>query len=270
MNLTKTLKAITSEKTQDMLMEWGVAALTFIVGLVVTIIIVKLVRRALKKTKLEPILQSFVVSATRVVCLIMVAVITLEKVGVSPSSFITVMGVTGAAVALAVKDTLSNIAGGLMIIATHPFKQGDLVEIDSKLGFVEKTTLVRTSLRTYDNRVIEVPNNTMSNAILINYSAKDIRRVDLDIHVKHGTDMRKLEGLLMAVCDSTDLVLKEPAPSFGVRSVAEGFDGIDFMVWTNTENYWDTYYFMHETADMAMDEAGIERPLARHEVYLKK
>ena len=164
------MKDVMSDKQQELLMEWAWAALTLVVGIIITIIIVKLTRKALKKTRLEPILQSFIVSATRVLCLIMVAIITLEKVGVNPSSFITVMGVTGAAVALAVKDTLSNIAGGLMIIATHPFRQGDLVEIDDKLGFVEATTLVRTSLRTYDNRVIEVPNNLMSNAILINYS----------------------------------------------------------------------------------------------------
>jgi small conductance mechanosensitive channel len=110
----------------------------------------------------------------------------------------------------------------------------------------------------------------MSNAILINYSAKDIRRVDLDIQVKHGTDMRKLEDILRAVAESSDLILDEPAPCFGVRSLIDGYESIDFMVWCKTEDYWDAFYFMHETSDIAMDEAGIERPMARHEVYLKR
>ena len=259
-----------SDKTTEMLTEWGWAGVTLIVGLVITTIIVMLVRKTLSRTKLEPILQSFVVSATKVVCMIMVAIITLEKIGVNPSSFITVMGVTGAAVALAVKDTLSNIAGGLMIIATHPFRQGDLVEIDGKLGAVEMTNLIRTSLRTPDGKEIEVPNNLMSNAILINYSAKDIRRVDLDIQVSHGTDMRMLEDILMAVADSTDLVLDDPAPAFGVRSITDGCERADFMVWCKTEKYWDAYYFMHEAVDTAMDEAGIMRPVAKREVFVKK
>ena len=254
-------------KMLDHLMWFGI---TLIVGLVLTFIIVAVIRRMLKKTKLEPLLQNFVVSASRVTGILLTLILALEQVGVNPSSFLTVMGVTGAAIALAVKDTLSNVAGGLMIIASHPFRQGDYIEVDGKSGYVDRIDIMRTMLKTYENREIEIPNSIINGSILMNYTARDIRRVDLDVHVEQGSDLRKIEDLLMAVAESSPFVIDEPEPFFGVRDAKNGYIGIDFFVWCRTEEYWDTYYFLQENAELALDEAGIRTPGQKIDVNMNK
>ena len=259
-----------TEKTKELLMEWAWAGVTLVVGVILTLMIAAIVRRALKKTKLEPLLQNFITSTVKVICYIVVIILALEKVGVNPSSFLTVMGVTGAAVALAVKDTLANIAGGLMIIASRPFKQGDYINVDGNGGYVERINILRTALKTYDNKEIEIPNSIINSSILTNYTSRDIRRVDVDISVEMGSDLRKVESILMEVAKAAPMVIDEPEPFFGVRSVSDGEVAIDFFVWCRTEEYWDTYYYVNETTQMALTEAGIEVKPRMMEVKLKK
>lgn len=259
-----------NEATKEVLIEWAWAGVTVVVGVIILLILVAVLKRALKKTKLEPLLQSFIISAAKVLGIIMIVIVALEKVGVNPSSFITVMGVTGAAVALAVKDTLANIAGGIMIIASHPFKAGDFVNIEGFEGYVEKINILRTTLRTYDNKEIEVPNSIISTQILTNYTAKDIRRVDMTFQVEQDVDIRKVEDLLKAVADSSVLIIDEPAPSFGVSSVLDGRVNIDFFAWCRTDEYWDAFYFMQETCNMALEEAGIKRAAQKVEMEISK
>lgn len=259
-----------SESTKEMLLEWAWAGVTLVAGIIITQIIGLVVRKALKKTKLEPLLQNFITSSVKVICYIVVIIVSLEKIGVNPSSFLTVMGVTGAAVALAVKDTLANIAGGLMIIASRPFKQGDYINVDGNGGYVERINILRTALKTYDNKEIEIPNSIINSSILTNYSSRDVRRVDVDISVDMGSDIRRVESILLEVGAAAPMVIDDPAPFFGVRSVSDGEIAIDFFVWCRTEEYWDTYYYINETTEMALSEAGIEVKPKMMEVKLKK
>lgn len=255
---------------KEIVMEWLFAGLTLLIGLIVAFILVAIIRKVLRKTKLEPLLQSFIVSAARVVLIFMAVMIAIEKVGVSPSSFVTVMGVTGAAIALAVKDTLANVAGGIMIIASHPFKAGDYIVMDGHGGHVEKINILRTVLKTLDGNELVIPNSLISTSVLTNYTKKDYRRVDMCIRVNPEEDVRKVEELLMNVAAACPLIVEEPAPSFGVRGVEEGNLALDFFAWCKSTEYWDAFYMMQETVNMALEEAGIRRHASQMEVQVIK
>ncbi|MBQ3925212.1 MAG: mechanosensitive ion channel family protein [Firmicutes bacterium] len=247
-----------SDKNIQILMNWAWAILIFLIGIVVMQIIIVIVRRAMNKAGADPLLVSFATVCIRVVVIAIALIAALEKVGVNPSSFVTVLGVSGAAVALAVKDSLANIAGGIMIILTHQFKADDYVEIGGYGGYVQKTDLIMTTLRTYDNDIVSIPNSIVNSSIVKNHDANEKRRIVVHASVDIKEDIAKSKAVLIETAKKDPYIIDSPAPAAEVIRTGGGVCEIDLMVWCRREEYWPAYYAINEAAIPALQAAGIK------------
>ena len=246
-------------------------ALIIIIGLIVITILLAVIRRLLKKIdSLDEMLHSFIINAVRVICIIVLIAICLDTLGVNIGTIVAVLGAAGAAIALALKDSLSNVAGGLMIIITQPFKQGDLINIGEYRGRVQKIGLFLTTLRTLNYQTITIPNGLVNTSILVNESREETRRVDLTFSISYDSDVTRAKEVLREVCRKTDLVLKTPEPSIGVRSNDDSAIVLDLLAWCRTEDYFNTEYYLLEEVKKAFDAAGITIPYPHMVVQIEK
>ena len=235
--------------------------LTIGIGMLVISAVIADTRYLLKKSKvLDGMLDSVVVSAVRVVCIIILIAMCLDTVGVNTGTIVAVLGAAGAAIALALKDSLANVAGGLMIIITQPFKQGDLIDIGEYRGRVQKIGLFLTTLRTLNYQIITIPNGLVNTSILVNESREEIRRVDLQFGISYDSDVAKAKEIMYRVCRETELVLNEREPGIGVNSNDDSAVVLDLLAWCRTEDYFDTKYYLQEQVKLAFDKAGIKIP----------
>ena len=246
-------------------------ALIIIIGLIVITILLAVIRRLLKKIdSLDEMLHSFIINAVRVICIIVLIAICLDTLGVNIGTIVAVLGAAGAAIALALKDSLSNVAGGLMIIITQPFKQGDLINIGEYRGRVQKIGLFLTTLRTLNYQTITIPNGLVNTSILVNESREETRRVDLTFSISYDSDVTRAKEILRDVCRQTNLVLKEREPAIGVRSNDDSAIVLDLLAWCRTEDYFDTEYYLQEEVKKAFDAAGIKIPYPHLVVQMDK
>ena len=246
-------------------------ALIIIIGLIVITILLAVIRRLLKKIdSLDEMLHSFIINAVRVICIIVLIAICLDTLGVNIGTIVAVLGAAGAAIALALKDSLSNVAGGLMIIITQPFKQGDLINIGEYRGRVQKIGLFLTTLRTLNYQTITIPNGLVNTSILVNESREETRRVDLTFNISYDSDVTRAKEILRDVCRQTNLVLKEREPAIGVRSNDDSAIVLDLLAWCRTEDYFDTEYYLQEEVKKAFDAAGIKIPYPHLVVQMDK
>lgn len=243
---------------------WGTLirlVLLIVVGMILITLIIAALRRLLNKSgALDEMLSSFIISAVRVICIIILVAMCLDTVGVNIGTIVAVLGAAGAAIALALKDSLANVAGGLMIIITKPFKQGDLINIDDYRGRVQKIDLFLTTLRTLNFEIITIPNGLVNTSILVNESREEIRRVDLKFGISYDSDVAKAKEVMRRVCRETNLVLADREPGIGVSSHDDSAIILDLLAWCRTENYFDTKYYLLEHVKMAFDKAGITIP----------
>ncbi len=259
-----------SEKTVELLIKVGLTLGIILAGYIIISILCSIIRKALKKSKLDEVLHTFILNCTKIVLWIMVTITALNYIGVPISAFITALGAAGVAVALALKDSLSNFAGGILIILTKPFKKGDYIEDYQTAGQVEKIDLLYTTLVSPDNKVITVPNGKLANSTLVNYSSLERRRVDCVFCVSYQDDIGKVKDVLQAVIESNPLIFTEPSPIIGVSAQGDWSIDIDLKVWCRTEHYWDVKYDLQEQVKYAFDEADITIPFPQMEVRLNK
>ncbi|MBN7772904.1 mechanosensitive ion channel family protein [Clostridium aminobutyricum] len=253
-----------SEKAMNNLMDMGVkfgeALLVLIIGYILIKIALAVTRRALSKTPLDEALHTFIQNSIKVILWGLLLLTVLSALDVKISAFIAVLGAMGAAVALALKDSLGNIAGGIIILVTKPFKKGDFIDITEVAGMVEEIDLLYTMLKTADNKVISVPNGKITTAVMINYSTEELRRVDCQFNIGYKDDMAHAKDVLLAVAKSNGDILSEPESFVGVAGQTESGVRIDLRVWCKNEKYWDVKYFLEENVKSAFDEAGISIP----------
>lgn len=243
------------------------AGLKFLMVLLVLVIGFKVVRfiekRMLKhKTwvKVDPTLQSFLRSFMKMALKMLVIVTAIYTAGVQMTTFVAVIGAAGLAIGLALQGSLSNLAGGVLIIALRPFKVGDYIEGVGHSGTVTEIGLFYTNLTTPDNRAVIIPNANIANSALINYGVFPTRRVDLDFSVSYNASISHVKEVIQSVLEKNPLILKEPLPF--VRLAAHGASSLNFKVrvWVITENYWDVHFTLIEEVKEAFDQAGIEIP----------
>ena len=196
--------------------------------------------------------------------------VVASSLGINASSLLALVSILGLAVSLAVKDSLSNLAGGLTILGTKPFKVGDYVQIDDIEGTVQDIGLVYTSLTTWDNRRILVPNSTVVDAEVTNYTTEPLRRVDLTITASYGASVEEVKDVIQGVLARHDKVLKDPAPFARLSSYGDNALGYAVRAWCRTEDYWDVYYDLLEELKSAFDAAGLSIPYPQMEVTLRK
>ena len=268
-NIVKFLRYFGLEKsTIDLLFNIGDAVLILIFGWIAISMILRIEKKALAKSRLDEALHLFIVKATKVILWIVLLITLLSTLKVPIAPFVTVLGASGAAIALALKDSLGNIAGGIIILINKPFSRGDTIEVAGTMGMVDSIDLLTTQLHTFDNKVVTIPNGTITMSVLINYSQEDTRRVDCVFSISYEADILKAKEILLNVISCNPDILGEPAPIVGVASHGDNAVILDLKVWCSTESFFDVKYYLEENVKLAFDEAGIGIPYPQMDIHL--
>ena len=213
--------------------------------------------------KIEPNTRTFVLSALKWLLYIILVVSIVAILGVPMASVITVLGTAGAAIALSLQGSLSNLAGGIMLVIFRPFKVGDFVEASGVTGTVKEITLFYTVLNTVDNCRINVPNGALMNANIIDYSAEETRRVDLTFASAKSEDPQKIQTLMLEVMDGNEKVLKDPAPFARLSGGTNEAMQFTARAWCKTADYWDVYFDLTQAITEKLSENGVQAPAVR-------
>ncbi len=198
----------------------------------------------------------------------LIVVALLSYVGVDTSGITALIASLGVTIGLALQGALSNVAGGLLIITLRPFGLDDFIEAQGVSGTVEDIRIIYTYIRTFDNKRIALPNGTLANSVITNYSAKTTRRVDLKFSISYSQDFKKAQEVILNVAKAHDLVLKDPAPNCRITDHADSAIILFSTFWCRTEDYWTVYFDMLERVKTAFDEAGIVIPFNQLDVHL--
>ncbi|HHW90335.1 MAG TPA: mechanosensitive ion channel [Clostridiales bacterium] len=219
--------------------------------------------------KLDISAQSFLRSLLSIGLKVILIISIIGVLGVPLTSILTVLASAGLAIGLSLQGALSNFAGGFMILIFKPFKAGDYIDNGANAGFVESINVFYTKLLTIDNKLITIPNKSMIDTAITNYSAQDKRRVDLKIRASHKDDIEKVKQVLFDIAYNHPLTLKEPLPF--VRLYAHLQDSMEYIlrVWTLRDDYWPVYFDLMEQIKKEFDKAGITIPYQQISVHIK-
>ncbi len=235
--------------------------------------LVRVLVRLLGKSKLmkkDPTVAKFLSGALRITLNTLVVVSVIGILGVPMSSVIAVIASAGVAIGLALQGALSNFAGGIMILLFRPFRIGDFVDAGGFSGTVGEIGIFYTVLTTPDNRVVTIPNGTITGASVVNYSVNSTRRVDLVVSVAYGSDISRVQALLLDEAAKNAAAQTDPAPF--VRLSKQNESSLDFTVrvWTKKEDYWTVYFDLLEAIQNRLVAEGIEIPFPQLDVHLKE
>jgi small conductance mechanosensitive channel len=269
------------ETIGETLLSWclntGIKILIALVLLIVSFRIINLISRRIERgTKLtarhDKTIMKVITYIGKVGAKILVVMCLVAYLGIDTSGLTALVTSLGVCAGLAVNGALSNLAGGVIIIFTRPFKLDDYIEVEGSgiSGTVEDIQIVCTKLRTPDNKTIYVPNGTLSNSNIINYSEKDTRRVDFTFSIDYTNDFEKAKALILAVCNSHKLVMSDPEPF--VRMSEHGQSSIDITarVWVKSDDYWTVRFDILEAVKQTFDENNISIPYNQLDVHIKK
>ncbi|WP_435261197.1 mechanosensitive ion channel family protein [Tenacibaculum sp. nBUS_03] len=240
-----------------------------IVGLFAIKLIVKGSQKIMKRQNVEITLQKFLGDLFSWALKALLFVTVISKLGVATTSFAAIIGAAGLAIGLALQGSLSNFAGGALIMIFRPFKVGDLIEAQSVVGVIKEIQIFTTHINTPDNKLAIIPNGALSNGNIINYTAEGKLRVDLTFGVSYDADIKQTKDILMSVLTSNPKTLINPAPTVHVSELADSSVNFAVRPWANTDEYWDVYFETTENVKIALDNAGIEIPYP-HAVEIQK
>jgi len=240
----------------------------FLFGWIISKFIRSFIKKLLTKMDVDKMLVSFTSSITYVALLAFFVIAALGQVGVQTTSFIAVIGAAGLAIGMALQGSLANFAAGVLMIIFKPFKTGDYIEGAGTAGTVEEIGIFTMKLKSPDNKEIIIPNNKILSDNIINYSAKEIRRVDIVAGVSYKDDIDKVRKVLTKILEGDNRVLKDPAPTIAVLELAES--SVNFVVrpWVKTSDYWDVYFTTQENIKKRFDEEGITIPFPQQDLHI--
>ncbi len=246
------------------------AIVVLIVGLILTKISVKLLSKGLSKTKLELTVIKFTTQVAKIALYVLLLTIVLNILGIPSNSIITVIGTAGVAIGLALQNSLSNVAGGFLLMLTKPFKIGDYIISNGVEGTVAQISILHTRLDSVTNQAIFIPNGQIVNAVVVNNSGNDIRRVDLKFSISYNDDYTKARDIIMGIVKNHPMSLDNPEPL--VRMIEHGASSVDIVtrIWTKTSDYWDVYFDITEQVREAFIENEIEIPFNQLDVHVVK
>lgn len=238
--------------------------LTVIIGYFGIKILMGLFEKLLRRSPLDATAIPFVVSVVRIFLYVLlgISVATSLKL-VEASSIVTALGAVGLAVSLAVKDSLSNLMGGMMLIVMKTFSKGDYVELESVSGTVAEIGLIYTTLITVDNKRISIPNGQVTNAKIINYSCENSRRVDVSLTISRDSDLELARKVMLEVATAHPMALKDPAPSVVPEDFTDLGIRLTCRAWATQENYWNLRYELLNQLDKKLKAAGIVIPVVQ-------
>ncbi len=272
--MEETLSSIDFKSLYNLAIEYGIKIITtitiLIIGLWIIKVAVKTLNKGLKKSKLEESLRGFIISLITWGAKILLFITALGQLGVKTTSFVAILGAAGLAVGMALQGSLSNFAGGALILLFKPFKVGDLIEAQGAIGVVKEIQIFVTKIITPDNKEVIIPNGSLSNGSITNYSTTGSLRVDLVVGISYNDDIAKAKEVILATLKSDENVLQTPAPVVEVGELADSSVNILVRPYASVDKYWDVYFKSLQNVKVALDNAGIEIPFPQRVVHEAK
>jgi small conductance mechanosensitive channel len=246
----------------------AIAIVIFVVGKWLANRVQNTLEKMLRKRSVDEVLVDFLGTIAYALILVAAIIAAVDQLGIPATSFMAIIGAAGLAIGLALKDSLSNFASGVMLVLFRPFSKGDFVDAGGILGTVDEIHLVSTILTTPDNKQIIVPNSLMYSSAITNYSTNDTRRVDMAIGVGYDDDLKVAADVLQKVCSEHPKVLDEPATKIFINNL--GDSSVDFVVrpWVKSEDYWGVLADVLETAKVELEAAGCNIPYPQTDLHL--
>ncbi|AUC74252.1 mechanosensitive ion channel family protein [Olleya sp. Bg11-27] len=261
------------DKGSELIIEYAPKLLAAIVIWIIGAFIVKHLLKGLKKLmlsrKYDESLQKFLINLLNWVLKIVLIIVVLGTLGIETTSFAAILAAAGLAIGLALQGSLGNFAGGVLIMLFKPFKIGDLIEAQGEVGVVKEIQIFTTKLTGLSNREIIIPNGSLSNGNIINFSTEGTRRVDLVFGVGYDSDIKQTKDVLLKVLTDNPKILDTPEPSVNVMELADSSVNFAVRPWCKAEDYWTVYFDVTEKTKEALDAAGIEIPYP-HAVEIQK
>lgn len=262
----------------DKFVNWGIetgksivaAILIYVIGRFIIKQLSKFVATILVKRKLEISVQTFLKSLLNITLNIILAFAIVAKLGVETTSFAAILASAGVAIGMALSGNLSNFAGGLIILVFRPFKVGDFIDGPGASGTVKEIQIFHTILTTVDNRIIYVPNASMSSNVVVNYSRQETRRAEWNIGVEYGADYEKVKSVIERIISEDKRILKDPAPFIALGSLSASSVDIKVRVWTKSSDYWDVYFDFNKNVYDTFNKEGIGFPFPQLTVHQAK
>lgn len=243
------------------------AILTIIIGFWIANRIGRVISSALDKRGSDETLKNFLNSLVSTLLKVVVLISAASRLGIETTSFVAILGAAGLAVGLALQGSLSNFAGGVLLLLFRPFKVGDLIEAQGYTGVVKSINILVTSLETPDSKMVTIPNGPLSNGSISNYTTRGHLRVDLVVGISYGADIQQARNTILEVMKNDPKVLQDPAPSVNVLELADSSVNLAVRPYATVADYWDVYFGIQEKAKVALDQVGIEIPFPQRVIH---
>ena len=227
------------------------------------------IKKVLRKSNTDEGLVTFLTSFLSMVMKILVVITAISQIGIEMTSFVALLGAAGLAIGMAFSGTLSNFAGGVMILVLKPFKVGDLIMAQGEKGIVKEIQIFNTYLYTVDNKVIILPNGAVANGNITNYTQAEIRRVDWVISISYGDDVDVAKKALMKFASEDERIEKDPEPYIGVALLNSSSVDLTLRVWTHVDNYNEVFFDMNEKVYREFKNLGLNFPFTQMDVHVK-
>ena len=260
----------------DRLLEFGIsagkhiliAAIVYAIGRTIIGIINRVVARLLNRQHIDPSVQTFLRSMIKILLTILLIISVIGALGINTTSFAALLASAGVAVGMALSGNLQNFAGGLVILLFKPYKVGDWIEAQGVQGSVKEIQIFHTVLVQADNKVVYVPNGSMSTAVVVNYSRLDTRRVEWTIGIDYGEDVDKARAAILEALGREPLILADPEPTVALGALAESSVNLTVRVWTKTGDYWPVFNNGYRLIYDAFNAKGINFPYPNQTVHI--
>ena len=243
------------------------AAVIFIAGRFLISVINRLVVQMMERRKIDATIQSFLRSFINILLTILLLISVVSALGVNTTSFAALMASAGVAIGMALSGNLQNLAGGLIILLFKPYKVGDYIDAQGVSGTVKEIQIFHTVLTTPDNKIIYVPNGSLSSGSVTNYSLSALRRVDWTIGVEYGTEIEKVRQTALDLIKKDSRILTDPAPFIALSALADSSVNITIRVWTKNEDYWGVFFDMNQNIYEVFNKEGIAFPFPQVTVH---
>ena len=245
-----------------------IAAIVYVIGRAIIGIINRVVARLLNRQHIDPSVQTFLRSMIKILLTILLIISVIGALGINTTSFAALLASAGVAVGMALSGNLQNFAGGLVILLFKPYKVGDWIEAQGVQGSVKEIQIFHTVLVQADNKVVYVPNGSMSTAVVVNYSRLDTRRVEWTIGIDYGEDVDKARAAILEALGREPLILTDPEPTVALGALADSSVNLTVRVWTKTGDYWPVFNNGYRLIYDAFNAKGINFPYPNQTVHI--
>ena len=244
------------------------ALLIWFIGKKLISLSLKLLKKVFDRGSIDVGVVNFTMSIIKFALYAVLILMVIDELGIQTTSLITVFGSAALAVGMSLQGSLSNFAGGVLILIFKPFKVGDYIVVGNYEGTVRTIEILYTKLTTVDNKVVMLPNGTLSNSNIVNVGAEDFRRLDIEMSIGYSSDLKLSKTLLNTIVNNNPAVIKDRDIKVIVKSLDESCVTLETRVWVKTEDYWDTRFTLLEEYKAEFDKNGIEIPFNQMDVHI--